>query len=172
MTISFADDGNFQAATYSEGGVTVSGSNTLNFTDSLLFAGVSVIGGNDDFVDGAEHLLFFADDNTQFAEFSIAASRFDGNNGLFDGYEVEAFDTTGTSLGSFSDFQDGGIDLDRTDFVSLLGLTEAKSFQISAAGDAFKVGSLTFSVVPEPNAVTILLAFGASLALGRKRKNV
>ena len=63
--VSFSDDGTFQAASVTEGGVTVTGSSTVNV---LNFNGLGVVGGVlNDRVDDGEFLDFVADGKNEFS---------------------------------------------------------------------------------------------------------
>ena len=168
--INFNDDGTFQIPSYSEGGVSVTGSNLLDFTDGT-FGGIGVVGDDDSLVDNFESLFFMAEGATQFTSFDLnTALGFDGNNnGMINDFRVEAYDASGASLGVIVDFANGG--LGTNEYLALLGLTQAKVIEIASEGDGFNARSISvsFVTVPEPNSIGMLLACCAGIAFRRRR---
>ena len=100
--INFMDDGSFTATSFSDGGVTVFGSNTINVSST---AGLGIVGGYlDKEVDstGSEWIEFVANGSDEFAEFIIRGVGF-GSEGFGDlvpsSIHIEFFSSIGASLG-------------------------------------------------------------------------
>lgn len=169
VTIAYDNLGTFTSFSYTTSGVTVIGSNTLNF---LNLNGLGVVGGSDSIrVDPAgaspdESLDFFADGPDSFASFlpnMKSISNLDGNS--IDSFTVEAFDSFENSIGTF-DYSGTGIGISGDDVLSRIGVISADQIKITASGDAFILGSIEFtpaSAIPEPETYG---AFLGILALG------
>jgi hypothetical protein len=170
-TINYRDDGIFIAPSFSEGGVTVTGSSSLNFSS---LNGIGVVGGlSDRLVDPAsglpEYLEFQAEGPLVFTRFSgrdSALGNVDG--GAADSFYIEGFDNSGRSVGTYS-YQSFGAAWFFDDFVSRLGVADVDRIRISAVGDSMLLQSIDvqFVVVPEPSSAILLLGGLASLLLIR-----
>jgi len=170
--VDFRDDGTFTAPSYSEGGVTVTGSGDIF---ALNLNGLGVVGGSfDNTVDGGEWIKFAFDMPAENISYWISSAGQSG--GSTPGKRtIEAFGVGGVSLGLFADEWSGDADVSALYSGALI-----ESFILtSEAVTSFRVGTVDFdlvqvSVVPLPAAIP-LYASGLVLLgfLGwRKKKSV
>ena len=168
--IDFRDNGNFQAASISEGGVLVTGSNLLNVSGGS-FGGIGVVGDDDNFVDDLESLIFEAEGGVRFTSFRVETflNNSFGNDEV-DDFRVEGFDSSGNSLGVFDSF--GAANIGDLEYVSTLGVSEVHRFEVASVGDSYIASRIRvgFTAVPEPTSAILLLAGGIGLAVSRRRK--
>ena len=159
-TVDFRDDGTFTSPSYSEGGVTVTGSGDIY---SLNLNGLGVVGGNfDNTIDSGEWIRFSFDTPAENISYWVTSAGQAG--GSTPGKRtIEAFGIGGISLGLFDDSWAGV-----TDISVLYGGALIESFVLtSEAVTNFRIGSVDFdlvqvSAVPLPAAIPL---YGSGLAL-------
>lgn len=168
-TVDFRDDGTFVAPSYSEGGVTVTGSGDVHL---LNVNGLGIVGGAfDSVVDSGEWIKFSFDMPAENVSYWIASAGQTG--GSTPGKRtIEAFGIGGISLGLFEEEWAAG-----TDLSALYGGALIESFILtSEAVTSFRLGTVDFdlvqvSAVPLPAAIP-LYASGLALLgfLGWRKK--
>ena len=168
--ISYQDDGDFQTSSYIEGGLEVTGSGIINVRNwsPLVIGGLSIVGGNDSFVDSGEFLEFSTGATTLLRSFEIGSRRLGNLAGpSFDGYSIEGFDALDLSVGTFN-YEGSGIVFSDDDFVARLGGTSLQRIRISATTDSFRIATVFVDIVPEPSTAILLLG-GCVTFLQRRR---
>jgi len=144
-TVDYTDLGTFTTPALTEGGVTVTGSADVNV---LNLNGLGIVGGGSDFnVDGSETITFtFGGESVSISYFAPSAGQSGAvnNPSLVGERNLEAFSPSGTSLGSVA--QDG---VGSFDVSAVFGGVPIGSFSITPLpGESFRIGSLTFVVLP------------------------
>lgn len=176
-SIFYTDNGNFQAASHSEGGVVITGSGPLSVTSHF---GLGVVGGDfSDEVDPAgdgpdEYLHFTAEGASLFHYFALPASgagswglgNLDG--GLIDSFTIEGFDAQGTSVGTFN-YAGSGVKIWEDEFVSRLGAGPLDAVRLTASGDRYWLGAIA---IPEPHGLGLLCAAAVAVTARRRRAEV
>lgn len=152
-TVDFTDDGTLSVSSYSQDGVTVTGSGDINF---LNLNGLGIVGGSfDNTVDGDEWIKFAFDMPAQNVSYWIASAGQSGGS-LPGQRTIEAFGIGGVSLGTFEENWTGSSDVS-----ALFGGVLIESFTLTAqAVTNFRVGSVDFdlvtvSAVPLPAAIPL-----------------
>ncbi|MCU0546205.1 MAG: right-handed parallel beta-helix repeat-containing protein [Oscillatoriaceae cyanobacterium Prado104] len=141
QTLRFDNLGTFTVPSFTQSGVTISGSDTLRFFNST---GVGVTGGlSENVVDGNEFVTFrFEGGVASNVSYGLAflSDSFRNGNGIIGEREIEAFDINGNSLGTIE--TSGG----ETNVSTLFGDRLISGFQIkSISGDLLRLDSVTFT---------------------------
>jgi hypothetical protein len=142
VTADYTRQGSFKTVSLALGGVTVTGSDTVNVT---LIGGLGVVGGAaDNEVDGTEQLRFTVANGLVASKLSYTLSNaFNLNGDAHSGAAtLEAFDHLGHSLGTKAINADAGLTYNVT---ALYGNTPLSAFTVTADVDGFEVGSLDYT---------------------------
>jgi hypothetical protein len=139
VVVDYTAMGTFQADTVHAGGVVVTGSNTVNV---LNLNGLGIVGGtSDNIVDGSEWIRFDFDSTPVDSVSYYVPSAGNGNgDGTVGDATVEAYDRTGTSLGTMPVTSVGVKDVS-----GMFGGKPLSAFVVTAEVDNFRVGRVTYS---------------------------
>jgi hypothetical protein len=166
ITVDFRNQGTFTSSSFSQNGVTITGSANLGF---FAGDGLGVVGGaNDDFMDVGEWLMFSFDEG---AAQDISISR---NLGGYAGppfMVFEGFGIDGTSLGT--------VTINGTprtwDISEAFGGELLSGFRVSSPNSWYQWRDISFTSVPvesvpEPGTLALFGAGLAGLSMLRKRR--
>lgn len=159
----------FQASSYTTGGVTLSGSANVFFYEAN---GAGIVGDDNYYVDGSEFIdVFFAPGPVLDVEYFISVAFDDEGDVIFGERVLEAFAAGGGSLGTVWHDHQGWFSVS-----SLFGNVPIEGFSLTAPGfDGFRLGAVRFTPaaestdVPEPASLGIL-AVGLFALAGLRRR--
>ena len=159
-TVLFNTLGTFTAPDLNNGGVTVTGSDSIHV---LQLNGLGIVGGlNDNTVDTVEYIEFSYPIGAIDISYYISFTGNNDNDDTTGDRILEAFAVGGASLGPI--FQSGGGGM--LPVSSHYGNQPIERFVLTPQGDSFRVGSVTFTTIPEPATATLALV---ALCLAMKR---
>jgi hypothetical protein len=170
ITVSYANDlpgyapagqQQIQQASLTLGGITVAGSNTLNF---LEFNGIGVVGSLDINVDGTEYVDFLFDNGPVN---NLSINDLIGAGG--GSQTVEVFGLGGINLGTFTTSLAGLIDIS-----SFVGNALITGFRFQSINSNSRLVSVTYTQrsigVPEPSTLALLSLGFIGIGASRKLK--
>jgi len=149
-----------QLASLTLGGVTVTGSNTLNL---LELNGMGVVGGFNFQVDDVEWVEFHFDNGP-----AESVSIFDTLGNAADGHTVEIFDASNVSLGVFNFPNGGGGISGPLDVSAFVGNAPIGKFRFNSVSGASEIAYLDYTPLPEPASIALITIVAASLTCRRR----
>ncbi|MCQ9376270.1 hypothetical protein NMQ14_18650 [Methyloversatilis sp. XJ19-13] len=146
VLVDFTEQGTFQAESFQQGPLTITGSDQLNF---LQLNGLGIVGQIDHAIDPGEFVVFSFSSPVNFVKL-INGSIGNPSGIKFNTANIEAFGIGGISLGTLS-----GVEPSPSIVVSgLFGDALITSFSVMATEDIYRFSALEYalaSAVPEPD---------------------
>ncbi len=153
VLVDFTEQGTFQAESWQQGPLTITGSDKLNL---LQLNGLGIVGQTDHAIDPGESVVFSFSGPANFVKL------FNGSIGNLGGVKfntasIQAFGIGGTSLGTLS-----GVEPSPWIVVSeLFGDALITSFSVTATDDIYRFSALEYALalpVPEPRSGWMMIS--------------
>ncbi|XGV98411.1 MAG: PTPA-CTERM sorting domain-containing protein [Leptolyngbya sp. BL-A-14] len=168
-TVNFANQGSFTTSQFSQNGVTVTGSNTLQFTNGV---GFGVVGNSNQSVDSGESALF-AFSPGGASNVSLQSNILSQNGGGTSLFSLEGFGLGGNSLGKAS--VSFGVSALNINVSGLFKNATLSAFRFTSDGlpsptNGAIFSSLTFTPVSVPTPALLPGLVGMGIAAFRKKR--